>query len=76
MSPPRREERIKMDTTNPSETNLNLDQWALHEELGKEYARQREMRGGKTIRQLVAEANAPWFLRRRRPGSPRRGRKP
>ena len=65
-----------MDTTNPSETNLNLDQWALHEELGKEYARQREMRGGKTIRQLVAEANAPWFLRRRRPGSPRRGRKP
>lgn len=65
-----------MDTTNPSETNLNLDQWALHEELGKEYARRREMRDGKTIRQLIAEANAPWFLRRRRPGSPRRGRKP
>ena len=64
-----------MDTTNPSETNLNLDQWALHEELGKEYARRREMRDGKTIHQLVAEANAPRIPRRRR-RNPRKGRKP
>lgn len=61
-----------MDTTNPSETNPSVDQWALHEELGKEYARRREMRGGKTIHQLVAEANAPRVPRRGKPG--RRGR--
>ena len=65
-----------MDMTNPSETNSNVDQWALHEELSKEYARRRAMRGGKTIYQLVAEANAPRFPRRGRPGRPRKGRKP
>ena len=66
----------KMDTNNPSEANPTLDQWELHKELVKEYARRREMRGGKTIHQLVAEKNAARFPRRRRPGRPRKGRKP
>lgn len=55
-----------MDTPNPNETNVKPDNWTLHEELGKEYARRREMQGGKTIHQLVAEANAPRFRRRGR----------
>ena len=59
-----------MDTTNP-----DVDQWALDEELGKEYAHRRAMRSGKTIPQLVAEANAPRFPRRGRPVRPRKGRK-
>ncbi len=53
-----------MNTINPNEENAKPDNWALHEELGKEYARRRKMRGGKTIHQLVAEANAPRFPRR------------
>ena len=65
-----------MDTTNPSETNPSVDQWALHEELGKEYARRRAMRGGKSLSRLIAEANAPWFLFRGRPGRRGKGRKP
>ena len=65
-----------MNTTNPSETEAKPDNWTLHEELGKEYARRREMRGGKTIHQLVAEANAPRFPRRGRPGRRGNGRKP
>lgn len=31
--------------------------WQLHEQLSGEYARQREMRGGKTRRELVRDAN-------------------
>lgn len=65
-----------MDTPNPNEPTVKPDNWKLHEELGKEYARQRELRGGKTIHQLVAEKNAARFPRRRRPGRPRKGRKP
>ena len=63
-----------MATTNSNETAPNVDQWALDDELGKEYARRSAMRGGKTIHQLVAESNArraPWRVS---PG--RRGRKP
>ena len=65
-----------MNTSNPSETEAKPDNWTLHEELGKEYARRRAMRGGKTIHQLVAEANAPKFRRRGRPGRGGNGRKP
>ena len=65
-----------MDTPNPNEPTVKSDNWTLHEELGKEYARQRAMRGGKTIHQLVAEKNAPRIPRRGRPGRPRKGRKP
>ena len=46
------------------------DNFALHEELGKEYERQhriREERGGKTLRHLVAIANRPRYGRRRIP---------
>ena len=64
-----------MNTPNPNETNTEPDNWTLHEELGKEYARRREMRGGKTLRQLIAEANAPRFPRRGRPGRRRKGGK-
>ena len=53
-----------MDTINPNEANVKPDSWTLHEELGKEYARRRKMNGGKTIHQLVAEANVPKFPRR------------
>ena len=65
-----------MDKTHPSEANAKMDNWTLHEELGKEYARRRTMRGGKTIHQLVAEANAPKFYRRNRPGRRSDGQKP
>lgn len=65
-----------MNTPNPSETEAKADNWTLHEELGKEYARRREMRGGKTLRQLIAEANAPRFPRRGRPGRHSKNRKP
>ena len=65
-----------MDKSSPNEKNTKPDNWTLHEELGKEYARRREMRGGKTIHQLVAEANAPKFPRRVRSGARDKGRKP
>ena len=65
-----------METQKPNEPNEKPDNWTLHEELGKEYARRREMRGGKTIHQLVAEANVPKFPRRGRPGRRSKGRKP
>ena len=64
-----------MTTQNQHDKDPEPDNWALHEELGKEYARQREMRGGKSIHQLVAEANAPRFPRHRRPGRNRKERK-
>ncbi len=65
-----------MNTPNPSEMEAKPDNWTLHEELGKEYARRSEMRGGKTIHQLIAEANAPRFRRRGRPGRRSNNRKP
>jgi len=64
-----------MTAQNQHDKDQEPDNWALHEELGKEYTRQREMRGGKSIQQLVAEANAPRFPRHRRPGRNRRERK-
>ena len=65
-----------MNTPNPNDANIEPDNWTLHEELGKEYSRRREMRGGKTIHQLVAEANAPKFPRRGRPGRRTKNGKP
>ena len=65
-----------MSTPKPNEPNEKPDNWTLHEELGKEYAHQLEMRGGKTIHQLVAEANAPRFTRRGKPRRGDKGRKP
>ena len=65
-----------MNTKDPNETAPKPDDWQLHQELGKEYARQRARRNGKTIRQLVAEANAPKFPRRGKPGRRNKNGKP
>ena len=65
-----------MYTPNQNEKVSGPDNWALHEALGREYARRRDMRGGKTIHRLVAEANAPRFPRRSRPGRGPRAKKP
>ena len=35
-----------METLKPNELNGKPDNWALHEELGKQYARQREIERG------------------------------
>lgn len=65
-----------MNTEDQNETVPKLDNWQLHKELGKEYARQRARRNGKTIHQLVAEANAPKFPRRIKPGRRNKNGKP
>ena len=48
--------------TQENQTQGSVDNFALHEELGKEYARKREERGGHSIHYLVARANAPRLM--------------
>ena len=60
-----------MTTPKRNDQDISSDNWTLHEEQYEEYARLYELRGGKTIHQLVAEANAPKLPR---DGGPRRRR--
>ena len=59
-----------MLTPYKNDNDVVSDNWTRHEEQLKEYARMNELRGGKSIHQLVAEADAPRIPRggrRRRP---------
>ena len=63
-----------MSTRQKNKADVVSDNWTRHEDQLKEYARIRELRGGKSIHQLVAEANAARLPRGIRPGRRRRDR--
>ena len=65
-----------MNTKDQNETAPKPDDWQLHQELGKEYARQSAMRNGKTIRQLIREANGLKVPRRSIPRRRNKNGKP
>ena len=63
-----------MSTRRNNKADVGSDNWTRHEEQLKEYARIRELRGGKSIHELVAEANAARLPRGTRPARRRRDR--